>query len=316
MKVLLLGNSRIGRRRVLPALCSLAEITNLAVASRSGSAPHIDVELDVFQDYEMAITKSGADLAYVSLANSHHAQWVERALQHGMHVIVDKPAFLRLDDAHRLTRLAQQNGRCLAEATVFAFHPQIEAAMRAVNEAKTRVSRVSAAFSFPPLDPNDFRCRHELGGGALWDIGPYVVATSRLFFGKKPKRVACEIVTRRAGDGLDLAFSVLMTYPDDGALIGHFGFDTEYQNRLNLLGPGIAVEMNRSFTLPPDQSNRLVVRTNNIETDLVVPAADSFTIFVGKVIEAIKQGQCDSFVDALLADAELLAQLRHVCGAE
>lgn len=314
MKVLLIGKSRIGCRRVLPALRSIGEVSSLAVASQSGPPSDLDSELEFFEDYETAIARSGADLAYVSLANSNHALWAERALSQGMHVIVDKPAFITLGDAHRLVRLARLKSRCLAEATVFAFHPQVDAARRTIEEAKTKVTRVSAVFSFPPFDSNDFRYRRDLGGGALWDIGPYVVATSRLFFGNKPDRVACEVVTRRVGDGLDLAFSVLMRYPGEGALVGHFGFDTEYQNRLNLLGPSIAIEINRSFTLPPDQPNNLMVRKKNLDSELVVPAADAFTIFLRKVTAAIKEGKWEEFSEALLADAELLSHLRQASG--
>jgi predicted dehydrogenase len=301
---------------VLPAFRSLSEVKRVAIASQSGPPSVPEEGVEVFRDYEVAIARSGADLAYVSLANSNHARWVERALHQGMHVIVDKPAFVRLDDAHRLVRVAQQKRLCLAEATVFTFHPQINAAIQAVDEVRTKITRVSAVFSFPPLDRADFRFRHDLGGGALWDIGPYVVAASRMFFRDKPKRIAGEVVTRSAEDGLDLAFSVLMTYPGDGALTGHFGFDTEYQNRLHLLGPGITIDINRSFTLPPDQPGRLVLRRKNIESEVIVPAADAFALFLKKVIEGIGHGQWNEFVDALLADAELLSQLRNACGEQ
>jgi predicted dehydrogenase len=284
----------------------MEDITSVIVASRRGGA---------FDDYETAIAEGGADLAYISLENSNHAQWAERALQCGLHVVVDKPAFLTHGDAHRLTELAASKRRCLAEATVFAFHPQIAAVRDFFQSAGTAPRRVVALFSFPPLDAADFRNRPDRGGGALYDVGPYAVATSRLFFGRPPRGVHCEVLAR-GPQGVDSAFSVLMRYDGGGALAGHFGFDTEYQNRLIAFGPGAAAELNRAFTLPPDTASRVAVRRNNVESELPVAPADSFALFLSAVVAAIGRGRWDEFTAALLEDAALLARLRSSSGEQ
>lgn len=313
MKVLLIGHSRIGQKRILPALRSLREVTHIAVASRHWNPEQDAGGATVFHDYDAAIADSGADIAYISLENSNHALWTERALQRGMHVVVDKPAFLKLDDARRLADLAASKGRCLAEATVFAFHPQIRAMLDVFETAGCSPSRVMTTFSFPPLDANDFRYRVDRGGGALFDVGPYAVATSRLFFGRPPRTVSCEILARRP-DGVDTAFSLLLTYDDGGALAGHFGFDTEYQNRIVALGQQAAVELNRAFTLPPNAANTIAVRRNNVESEVPVVPADSFALFLSAVVEAINHNAWNQFAAALLQDAALLAQVRSSSG--
>ncbi len=267
----------------------------------------------LYSDYETALAQSGAHVVYVSLENSNHAGWTERALEQGMHVIVDKPAFLSAAEGRRLVALAEKKGRCLAEATVFGFHPQIEAVRAALDAAQSKVLRATAVFSFPPLDPADFRYRKDRGGGALFDVGPYAVATSRIFFGRRPKSVSCRVLTRRP-DGLDTAFSMLLDYDGGGSLIGHFGFDTEYQNRLQLLGTGISIELSRAFTLPAETPNKLVVRRNNEQTELGVAPADAFGIFLERTLESIASGDWRPFTRALLEDAELLEQLRKSSG--
>jgi NDP-hexose-3-ketoreductase len=306
LKALLIGHSRIGQKRVLPALQRVSGITSAIVASRRGGA---------FDDYETALSKGGADLAYISLENSSHAQWAERALQRGLHVVVDKPAFLTHDDARRLAELAASRRRCLAEATVFAFHPQIAAVRDFFQSTGSAPRRVVALFSFPPLDAADFRNQPERGGGALYDVGPYAVATSRVFFGRPPHRVHCEVL-ERGPQGVDSAFSVLMLYDGGAALAGHFGFDTEYQNRLIAFGPGAAAELNRAFTLPPDAANRVMLRRNNVESELPVAPADSFALFLSAVVAAIGRGRWDEFTAALLDDAALLARLRNSSGEQ
>lgn len=283
----------------------------MSIASRRWRPEGGSLSVQHFPDYEQGIEESGADLAYISLENSNHALWAERALEKGMHVVVDKPAFLTVQDARRLVELAEAKRRCLAEATVFAHHPQI-AALRGLF-GSGGAARVNAIFSFPPLDPGDFRYRRDRGGGALLDVGPYAVATSRVFFGRAPRSVACEVLARRV-DGVDTAFSVLLCYDGGAAMTGHFGFDTEYLNRLLAFGPGVAGELNRAFTLPPEATNRVVVRKNNLESEIAVAPADTFALFLGDVVGAIRAGDWNRFVQALLEDAELLARLRKTSG--
>jgi dTDP-3,4-didehydro-2,6-dideoxy-alpha-D-glucose 3-reductase len=315
VNVLLVGHSRIGQKRVLPALRALGDIRHLAVASRRCQPAARPGNVTVFQDYETAISQSGADLAYISLENSNHAAWAERALRQGMHVVVDKPAFLTLEDARRLSDLADSQHRCLAEATVFAFHPQIAAFAQAFDAAGSAPARVVAMFSFPPLDASDFRYRKDRGGGALFDVGPYAVATSRLLFRRPPRSVSCEILARRP-DGVDTAFSVLMSYDAGGAFVGHFGFDTEYQNRLIAFGPGVAADLNRAFTLPPDAANKFRLRRNNVESEVSVAPTDSFAAFLRVVLDAIEHDAWDGLTRALLDDAALLARLRTSSGEQ
>ncbi len=42
-------------------------------------------------------------------------------------------------------------------------------------------THITVDFSFPPLDPENFRYKKDLGGGALNDLGPYAVSAGRVF---------------------------------------------------------------------------------------------------------------------------------------
>jgi NDP-hexose-3-ketoreductase len=307
MKWLVIGYSRIVQRRVLPALKAQRTTASIAVASRR-AVPSADPSTTMYRDYEEAIEQSGADIAYVSLENINHAQWVERAITRGMHVVVDKPAFLTYRDARRIAAIAKTQRRCLAEAVVFGSHPQIAAAQKAFADAGAQPTRAFAAFSFPPLKQDDFRYRADRGGGALYDLGPYLAASSRLFFQAPPRTIVCR-VTERLRDGLDISFSALLTYEAGRAFVGHFGFNTEYQNRLLLFGPDGAAELQPAFTVPPDAAARVALRRNNAELFVDVPAADVFAIFLAGVVSAIGRGDWPVYSDILLQDASLLERV-------
>src|SRR5262245_51695550 len=134
MYLLILGYSSIVRRRVLPAALSVGNITGIGIATRRGRVPEPAGDITWFSDYGEALGSSGADAVYVSGVNAAHAEWVHRSLEQGLHVIVDKPAFLDVASAEDAVALARRQRKVLAEATVFPFHPQF-ATFRSLVEA-------------------------------------------------------------------------------------------------------------------------------------------------------------------------------------
>jgi len=295
----------------LPAFAQLAQIDAVDVGSRSArtldSVPE-RVRGRIFSDYEEALTKSPADLVYVSLSNDLHVRWAKRALELGFHVIVDKPCVPTFRETEALAELAHKKGRCLAEATVFTRHPQLAACGELLRTAQPGALRVSATFSFPPLADRDFRYSRSADGGSLNDLGPYAVATARVLFNAAPDHIACRVLARR--QDVDIAFSVMMAFGDGGVLVGRFGFDTEYCNHLSVLGGGISVDLNRIYTIPPNLGNHIIVRRNNLEERIDIPAADSFLLFIQDVIDAINSGRHEIFARDLLVDASTLDRLR------
>jgi len=319
MHILLIGHSAIVKKRVLPALRSIKQVGRIDIASRSTPACCGDTPIcngSFYSDYAEAISKSGADVVYISLVNSSHAEWVEHALEKGLHVIVDKPACTSLEDARRLTDLACANGLCLAEATVYAWHPQIQLARDLFAAAAGHPTRLTAAFSFPPFPPDNFRNQKQLGGGALWDLGPYAVSSGRLFFNDAPDKMYCRVSTTNPETGVDTAFSLLATYPGGRSLVGHFDFNTEYRNHINILGPGMSIDIDRVFTTTPDMENMLMVRSQNQPKSIKAPAADSFALFLQDVFDAIKKNSYSSFAENLLSDATALNRLQNAAQEE
>lgn len=314
--VLILGFSRIAQRRVLPALERLDAVTAIEIASRRGEPedPPGGKVSRFHDDFEAALDVSSAGLVYVSTVNSEHAEWAERALASGRHVIVDKPSFLSVEDGARLVSLAGVRERCLAEAVVWAAHPQVAKIRQVFAEAGSAPSRVSALFSMPPLDPDNFRYRASLGGGALWDLGPYAVSLGREVFAAEPVGLACKVGSRGGPDGVDTAFSLLAEYPGGRALVGHFGFDTEYRNEVTVLGPEASVSLSRVFTTPPGLPNELAVQAGNAARSVRVAAADSFGCFFQEVIESVGSGSFSGYAQTLSSDLGVLTRLRAAAG--
>lgn len=319
MDVLILGLSNVVTRRALPALTAIPSIQQIDIATRQAAQPEIRAGWGlgaVFDDYATALDQTHAQLVYVSLVNSEHERWTRAALESGHDVVVDKPAFLGAELAESMVDLASQRGVCLAEATVFGYHPQVGAVREAFAAAGSAPTRIAATLSFPPMDPANFRYRSDLGGGALWDVGPYLAATGRIFYGGEPEAVHCQVLARGGVDNVDIAFSALGIYSNGRSLVGHFGFDTGYSNRLELLGPSIGVDLERAFTTPPDLATSVRVSGPTGATTSTVPAADSFQVFFQHVVDCIEDRRQDGLAADLLGDARTLARYRAAAGCD
>lgn len=302
MKALLLGYSSIARRRVLPAFAAIG-VRDVDVASRSGRVTMPEgLSGSIFHDYADALRDSEAGLVYISTVNSLHAELGLAALESGRHLVIDKPAATELSDVRRLVELAGQKSLLLAEATVYGHHPQIALARGVFDEVGIMPTHLVAAFSFPPVPPDNFRRRAELGGGSLLDLGPYAISVGRLFFRDAP----LEIISRASFD----AFSLLATYPGNRTLAGHFGMTTGYVNRLEILGPDTTVAIERAFTTTPDLVCKLRVNHRDVHRTIEVPPSDSFAIFLSDVFRAIESGGIRHFAEVMLADAQALERLR------
>ena len=313
MKVLVVGYSSIARRRVLPALAKMG-VTSIDLASRSAA----DVTWPAgaagvfYSDYEDALRNSSADLVYISTLNHLHAPLAELSLRQGRHTVVDKPAFLSVADADRLAGLALGRGLCLAEATVYPFHPQIAAVQKVFAESNSRPERLSAVFSFPPLPADNFRHRAEFGGGCLWDLGPYAMTPGRIFFKERPEEIICRITHWRYS--VDVGFSFLMIYSGGRSLTGQYGYTTGYRNCLEVLGPGVAVTMDRAFTTPPEAGVSLRVSQQARQEMMEIGKADTFALFLNAVRQAIAERDFETWPKILVEDAYVLDQLRQASG--
>lgn len=251
-----------------------------------------------YDSYEQALHESKAEIVYVSTVNSLHKELAEAALKRGFHVIIDKPAFLSEADTEAMVRLAEREDRCLAEALVFGLHPRVQAARAAFESAGKRATHVVASFSVPPLAANDFRYRKALGGGAVFDLGPYALSSGRLFFDAEP----VEIVARRTAErgGVETGFSLLALYPGGRSLVGIFGYETAYLNRLQITGPNLSVFMDRVFSPPGDFATEMILHTPTGATAESFAPAHNFGLFFQQLVAEIESGNMRSFDNAML----------------
>lgn len=309
MDILIIGVSSIFFRKVLPAILSLNSVNKIHLASRR---LRVDVDIpeakrgNFYVGYESALCDVPPCIAYISLPNQLHADLTRKALLAGFHVIVDKPAFLSLDETHTLTQLARQQNLCLAESTVWSFHPQIKAVQDAFSSLGSEPKAIQGVFSFPPLSKDNFRNNPLMGGGSFHDLGRYAVSPGRVFFQDAPTRVSAEVLDVDSVTGVDTAFYISATYPRGRIFQGFFSFDAEYRNSLSILGKHVSITLEPAFTFTSKPITEINLKTDSQSKTISFDPSDTFAVFFQSVIESINFGNWDSWSNILEYDARAI----------
>jgi len=135
--------------------------------------------------YEALVNDPEVDIVYISSPNNLHAQHVKLCLQHGKHVLCEKPFTFNAKDAAELYALAAEKGLFLMEA-LWTYHlPLIHKAQQLLAEgAIGQVQYLRADYGFIATGARRVRkFESELAGGALLDIGIYNLAFARQMLG-------------------------------------------------------------------------------------------------------------------------------------
>ena len=212
------ATSTVARLAVVPALraepsCALVATASVSRPERlddpGGDARH-------YARYEDLLADPGVDAVYLPLPNALHRPWTEAAASAGKHVLCEKPLAGSTADARAMTAACERAGVLLAEAYMTPYHPREDALWRLLDTRRLGdLLHVRAAFTFPHNDPDDHRWRQDMQGGALRDVGPYVlhplVALGRLLGVPVQVRSALQV---RGGDGVDATTSAMLSLGD------------------------------------------------------------------------------------------------------
>lgn len=306
--ILFIGYSNLVKGRILPIIAKTG-FTKVSIAKYKGQEwdsdyKNCDLSVTLFDNYDDGIKFFDGDLAYISTVNSTHAEYARKTLKAGMNTIVDKPATMTLDEAQELVELAKSKNLFLGESTVYLMHPQIKTIkdIFVANDDKPKLITVN--FSMPPFKPENFRFQKSLGGGSIMDTAPYAASICRYFFESKPEKVVCS-VSERQEDGLDIEYSLLMSYPGGKTMVGHFGFNTEYINNVQIMGNRTNLLANRIFTIPDNLENELVVSHLNQVSIVKSPSGNNFELYLKNVLKIIESGDYEKSYQDMLWDAEV-----------
>jgi predicted dehydrogenase len=165
----------------------------------------------VHGSYEALAADDDIDIVYIATPHPMHAENALLLLEHGKHVLIEKPFTLNADQAIAVRDLARAKGLLAMEAMWTRYLPHM-IRIREIIESGT-LGEIRAVFADHTQrisdDPAHRLNALELGGGALLDLGIYPVSFAWDMLGAPTSITA---IARLGGTGADTEVATIFTH--------------------------------------------------------------------------------------------------------
>ncbi|WP_320129342.1 Gfo/Idh/MocA family oxidoreductase [uncultured Sphaerochaeta sp.] len=222
MKMAILGAGNIARK-MATTIVQMEGIEAYAVASRDLAKAQDFAKkwsiLKAFGSYEEMLEDKEVELVYVCTPHIFHFQHMMLCLEHGKHVICEKPFTVNADEAKKIFSYAEEHKLFATEAIWTRYLP-----MRLVLDQilERRVigdpQSLTANLCYPLKTVPRMR-ELALAGGALLDLGVYTINFAMMVFGNDIDRITSTCT--KLETGVDANDSITMTFKNGNMALLH-----------------------------------------------------------------------------------------------
>jgi len=159
--------------------------------------------LSAYDDFRHMLDREKPDLVSIAVPTDHHAEVASEAIRRGVHVLVEKPLALTVEEGRRLIELARQHAVRLMVGHIERFNP----AIRAIKErlARQELGRLFQVHS-RRLSPFPNRIQDV---GVVLDLATHEIDSMRCVLGAEVQRVYAEIERKAHSHCEDLLSGLL-----------------------------------------------------------------------------------------------------------
>lgn len=150
-----------------------------------------DKKIKTYLDYEELLKNEDINIVYIANTNNFHKDTVIKAIKYNKHILVEKPAFLNIDDFNECAQLLKKKSLFFMEAIMYLHHPQTSKIADIILNGEIgnivsikssigfNINKTFLGFIRKEADKNSRLLNRNLGGGAINDIGCYPVSAAR-----------------------------------------------------------------------------------------------------------------------------------------
>jgi predicted dehydrogenase len=166
-----------------------------------------------YDSYEGLVADPQVDVVYVASPHSHHEAHALLAIAAGKHVLIEKPIAVTEAGARRIADAARAAGVFAMEAMWTRYRPHSDVIRQLLESGELGDVRVVTADfgGNATFDPHSRLFDPELAGGALLDLGVYVVSWASFVLGR-PSEVTARGAL--APTGVDAQAALLLSSPN------------------------------------------------------------------------------------------------------
>jgi predicted dehydrogenase len=235
-----IGTAGIAKKQTIPGMVLAENCNPYAIAGRSiEKAKEFQKEFGfekAYGDYEELLKDPDVEAVYIPLPNTLHYEWIKKALQHGKHVLCEKPLVATAKEAEELYALAKECGVYLMEAFAYLHSPWIASIKNEVDSGEIgEIRYIESQFITSDYNMSNIRMRKETNGGALYDLGCYTTTMIGWMLGRQPDEISASAIFSK--EGVDVLTSAVFSYNNGTKAMMNCGMvlETDADKRLDQL---------------------------------------------------------------------------------
>ncbi|EFA11514.1 trans-1,2-dihydrobenzene-1,2-diol dehydrogenase [Tribolium castaneum] len=263
-----------------------------------------------YEGYIKIAEDKDVDIAYVGTLNPQHFEVAKMMLEHGKHVLCEKPLTMNERQTRALVDIAKRKNLFLMEAIWSRCFPAYQELRKVLESGSIGdVLQVNASFGFNLLNVERLRSK-ELGGGTILDLCVYVLQFQQLVFkGATPTKVLA--VGGLNSEGTDDYTSSLWTYPGDKVANLTTSAKAQYPNEAVIVGTKGIIRVPDFWCctefITPERTHRFELPKTDIHFNFHKSVGLSYE--AQHVRECIKAGKTES---PYLTHAESIQLAQHM----
>lgn len=237
------------------------------------------------------VVRADLDVLYIATPHPQHRDLALAAIAHGIPVLVEKSFTATLAGAREVVAAARESGVFCMEAMWTRMQPAVLEARELVAAGEIgEVTSVHADFGIHrAYDPTHRLFAPELGGGAVLDLGVYVISIAQHFLGTPDGVTATGSLFP---NGTDASASMLLTYADGRGASLSTSLQAATGVRATILGTRGSIELCPEF----HHATALVLRREGEPAqEIAAPALGTgYSHQVAHVAQCLAEGRTES----------------------
>ncbi len=222
MRMAIIGAGNIAEK-MAATIAALEDVEAYAIAARDyGRAVEFAKKYGftkAYGSYEEMLCDDEVELVYIATPHTHHYPHAKLCLEHNKNVLCEKPFMVNARQAEELFCLAEKKGLLITEAIWTRYMPSRQMIDEIIARGDIGEPTSLVANLGYQLTHVNRMVKPELAGGALLDLGVYLLHFAGMVFGAEVERVISAASMLETGvDGRD---SITLIYKDGRTAVMH-----------------------------------------------------------------------------------------------
>jgi predicted dehydrogenase len=293
----------IGAGNIAKKMANALEITPncqlCAVASKTPSKARKFADengIENAYNYQEIVNNREIDIIYVATTHNFHFGNAKLALEHGKHVLIEKPFTVNAKEARELVRIAREKNLFLMEAMWMRFLPSIKMLKNRIQDHEIGEVKLFN-ISFGSFVATEYEKRLKdpaLAGGVTLDMGIYPVSFVCYLLGELP--IDIKSMARFSDLGVDEISNYMFRFPSGCLTNICTSYNLKMRNEAIIYGSKGFIEFpqfmaGERFTIFKHEG------TNKIKDTIEVHEnnhSNGFIYQVEEVVRCIQEGKLES----------------------